>query len=347
MEDHEVSVEQEIANPSHGRPHVLLLGAGASRAALPNGDRHGREVPLLREVADNLKLVDLFPDELKDLSVQDFEAAYSRLFAQGPSEAINKIDSLVREYFSELELPDKPNLYDIMTLSLRDKDAIFTFNWDPFLVQSRIRMARLGLTTSFPKIFFLHGNVRIGFCAKDGVSGLIGQVCSTCKEPFIPSKLLYPVENKDYQSDSFIKREWEAAKHYLKGCFMFTVFGYSAPTTDKEAIELLKEGWGNNEDREMEQTEVINRPGVDQEELRETWDPFIHTHHYDVFESFRESFIAKHPRRSIEAYWNQYWEAKFISNNPVPESFASFDEMADWFKPLVEAEKSWKENAKA
>lgn len=340
MEDHEVSVEQEIANHSHGRPHVLLLGAGASRAALPNGDKHGREVPLLREVADNLKLVDLFPDDLKDMSVQDFEAAYSRLFAQGPSEAISKIDSLVREYFSELELPDEPNLYDIMTLSLRDKDAIFTFNWDPFLIQSRIRMARLGLTTSFPKLFFLHGNVRIGFCAKDGVSGLIGQVCSTCKEPFMPSKLLYPVENKDYQSDSFINREWDAAKHYLKGCFMFTVFGYSAPTTDKEAIELLKEGWGNNEDREMEQTEVINRPGANQEEVRKTWDSFIHSHHYDVFESFHESFIAKHPRRSIEAYWNQYWEAKFISNNSVPESFKDFEEMANWFKPLVDAEKS-------
>ena len=317
-----------------------MLGAGASKAALPNGDRNGRAVPLLRDVAENLKLIDLFPNNLKELAVQDFEAAYSQLFDLDSSDRLNKIDSLVREYFSELELPDEPNLYDVLNLSLRDKDAIFTFNWDPFLMQSRIRLAKLGITTSFPKLFFLHGNVTVGFCEKDNISGLVGRPCSQCHRLFTPSKLLYPVENKDYQSDGFIKREWEAARFYLKGCFMFTAFGYSAPTTDKEAIELLKKGWGDNNDRAMEQTEIINRPGADRDKLRETWDPFIHTHHYDVLESFYDSFIAKHPRRSIEAYWNQYWEAKFISNNPVPQTFASFEDIAKWYKPLVDAEKT-------
>lgn len=336
--DLEVTVEQEINDTSAGRPHVLLLGAGASKAALPNGDKHGRSVPLLRDVAEDLKLGDLFPKNLKDMATQDFEAAYSRLYGKGPSDALSKIDALVRDYFSKLELPDEPNLYDIINMSLRSKDVILTFNWDPFLLQSRIRLARLGLTRSFPQLFFLHGNVTVGFCEKDATSGLAGRPCSRCKQPFVPSKLLYPVENKDYQSDSFIKREWEAARHYLKGCFMFTVFGYSAPTTDKDAIELLKDGWGDNHDREMEQTEIINRPGADKDALRKTWDPFIHTHHYDILESFYESFVAKHPRRSIEAYWNQYWEAKFISNNTVPKSFTSFDELAAWYKPLVDAE---------
>ncbi len=338
FDDHEVTVEQEINDTSAGRPHVLLLGAGASKAALPAGDKHGRPVPLLRDVAEDLNLVDLFPKILKDLAKEDFEAAYSRLHSEGSSEALNKIDILVRGYFSDLELPDTPNLYDIVNMSLRSKDVILTFNWDPFLLQSRIRLAKLGLTTSFPQLFFLHGNVMVGFCEKDATSGLVGRPCSRCNQPFSPSKLLYPVENKDYQSDSFIKREWEAAHHYLKGCLMFTAFGYSAPTTDKEAIELLKDGWGDIEDRAMEQTEVINRPGADKNALRETWDPFIHTHHYDILESFYDSFIAKHPRRSIEAYWNQYWEARFISDNPVPQNFASFDELAAWYKPLTDAE---------
>ena len=103
-------------------------------------------------------------------------------------------------------------------------------------------------------------------------------------------------------------------------------------------ISLPDTPWGDVEDREMEQTEIINRPGADKEKLRDTWDPFIHTHHYDVLESFYDSFIAKHPRRSIEAYWNQYWEAKFISNNTVPANFETFDELAKWYKPLIEAE---------
>jgi hypothetical protein len=71
-----VSVAEEIADTSAGRPHVLLLGAGASRAALPNGDRNGVPVPLLRDVAADLGLAKHFPDELRELALSDFEAAY-------------------------------------------------------------------------------------------------------------------------------------------------------------------------------------------------------------------------------------------------------------------------------
>jgi hypothetical protein len=146
LSEYEVTAEQEIATVLHGKPHVLLLGAGASKAALPNGDKHGRAVPLLRDVAENLTLVDLFPKDLMELAIRDFEAAYSKLFDRGSSDELGKMDSLIRDYFSSLELPDEPNLYDIINLSLRDKDAIFTFNWDTFLVQSQRRLARLGVT---------------------------------------------------------------------------------------------------------------------------------------------------------------------------------------------------------
>jgi len=342
MDDHEVTVEQEIADVSHGKPHVLLMGAGASFAALPNGDKNGKPVPLLRDVAEELGLVAFFPEELKQLATDNFEQAYSKLAESGNDKLLTTINDKVSEYFSDLELPDEPNLYDIINLSLREKDAIFTFNWDPFLMQSRIRLAKMGITTSFPKLFFLHGNVTVGYCEKDETSGLIGRNCSKCGNIFVPSELLFPVEKKDYQSNAFIKREWEAAQFYLKGCFMFTIFGYSAPVTDKEAVELLKKGWGDVNTRDMEQTEVINRPGSDHDALADTWEPFMHTHHYDIFDSFFDSFIAKHPRRSIEAYWNQYWEAKFISNNTVPQSFASFDELAAWFEPLLDVEKAKK-----
>jgi hypothetical protein len=120
---------------------------------------------------------------------------------------------------------------------------------------------------------------------------------------------------------------------------MFTAFGYRAPKTDKEAVDLLKEGWGDISDREMEQTEIVNRPGADRDKLRETWDPFIHTHHYDVLESFYDLFIAKHPRRTLEAYWNQFFEAKFISDNTVPQQFTNFEDMSEWYRPLLQVEK--------
>lgn len=340
MEEHEVTIEQEIADTSHGKPHVLLLGAGASFAALPNGDKYGRPVPLLRDMADTLKLVGHFPKDLKDLAVENFEQAYSRLFEGGAKQELGIINQKVHDYFADLELPDEPNLYDTINLSLRDKDAIFTFNWDPFLMQSRIRLAKLGITTSFPKLFFLHGNVRVGFCVKDGSSGVANMKCSRCGGPFVPSSLLYPVEHKDYQTDPFIKREWDAAQAYLKSCFMFTIFGYSAPVTDKEAVDLLKTGWGEVEHRDMEQTEVINRPEADRDALAITWELFMHTHHYDIFGSYYDSWLANHPRRSIEAYWNQYWESKFVGNNKVPKQFADFEEVAAWYKPLLDAERA-------
>lgn len=336
-QSHEVSVEQEVADTSMGKPHVVLLGAGASKAALPNGDKNGVQVPLLRDVAASLSLSDLFPSDLRARAIDDFEGAYSELAGRG--EAATKIDDAVAAYFTKLELPDEPTIYNVLHLSLRGKDAIFTFNWDPFLIQSRIRLAKLGVVPSFPKLFFLHGNVMVGFCRKDKNSGLIGRTCSHCGEPFEPSQLLFPVEKKNYQDGSLIEREWEAVREYLKHTFMLTVFGYSAPKTDVEAITLLKEGWGEIADRNMEQTEIIGRPGSEEQGLRKKWGPFIHTHHYEVHTEFYDSWLGNHSRRSGEAYWNQYWEAKFIDNNPIPSDCKTLDELASWFEPLFDVER--------
>lgn len=340
-DSHEVSIKEEIENVFMDKPHVLLLGAGASKAALPKGDKNDKSVPILRELATELNIFKYFPDDLIELSKKDFESAYSQLFNRGESNSLDEVNNIVSDYFSDLELPEETNLYDLLHLSLREKDVIATFNWDPFLIQSRIRLCKLGVT-KFPKLFFLHGNVLVGYCSKDKVSGVIGVRCKTCGNFFQSSRLLYPVENKNYQDGDFIQREWEAIRFFLKGCFMLTIFGYNAPKTDLEAIKLLKEGWGDVEDRNMEQIDVINRPGADHDNLRETWNEFIHTYHYDIHDSFYDSFLAKHPRRSGEAYCNQYYEAKFISDNPVPTVITDLRKLVDWFKQLLDIEKNKK-----
>jgi len=43
----DVMVETEIANLQMEGPHVFLLGTGASKAALPNGDKDGRHLALI------------------------------------------------------------------------------------------------------------------------------------------------------------------------------------------------------------------------------------------------------------------------------------------------------------
>lgn len=339
ISDLEVSSQEEIDATLRAAPHVVLLGAGASRAALPDGDLNGRQVPLLREVAADLDLASRFPEDLRDLAESDFEAAYSRLYDRDP-DLTAEVDQAVREYFAQLALPAEPTIYDVLLLSLRDKDAVFTFNWDPFLFQAHLRLQQAGVPgRSLPTVWFLHGNVAVGFCEKHKqVRGNPDSRCWHCGDRLRSSRLLFPVEHKNYQDGSVIEREWAAVQMYLRHAFMFTVFGYSAPVTDIEAKQLLKDAWGAVDDRRMEQTEIINRPGADPEALRSLWSPFIHTHHYEIHESFYDSWIARHPRRTLEAYVNQYLDAKFIEDNPVPSDFRTVGELVAWFEPLFDAE---------
>jgi hypothetical protein len=330
--------EQEVDNPRMGRPHFVLLGAGASKAALPNGDKNGMDLPLLRDVARDLNLAGAFPDDLRELAQTNFEAAYSRLFDRDRVSA-TPIEKAIADYFRRLRLPDEANLYDALLLSLRGKDAIFTFNWDPLLFISRVRLNQFGLTDDLPSIFFLHGNVVGAYCERDGVFGYTNGTCSTCGRPFTPTRLLFPVEHKDYNADPGIQAAWQAARMVLENTYMLTMFGYSAPATDVEAFGLLKEGWGEVAEREMEQTEIIHRPGANTDDLIKRWEPFIHTHHYELHDSFYDSWLGTHPRRSGEAYLSQYIDAKFIEDNPIPQGIAALTDLVAWFEPLIEAER--------
>ena len=93
-------------------------------------------------------------------------------------------------------------------------------------------------------------------------------------------------------------------------------------------------------DRAMEQIEVIGRPGGDPVELREKWDPFIHSHHHDILDDFFSSWMAAHPRRTGEAYASQFLDAHFITENHIPRGVGTLDELIAWFEPLFEVERA-------
>jgi len=120
----------ERDNTSFGAPHIILLGAGASKAAFPNGDLNGKEVPLTKDIPRVCNLIELDP-QLKD--IEDFESYFSDL--KDPA-LRNELEHRIREYFSSLLLPEEATLYDYLALSFRAKDIIATFNWDPFLYQA-------------------------------------------------------------------------------------------------------------------------------------------------------------------------------------------------------------------
>ncbi len=329
----EVSVEDEIEQIEMGGRHVVVLGAGASRAAFPSGEANGFALPLMADFVDIVPVQDLLAAAGVDCASRDFEEIYAELDAREDlSRWRHDLESAVFEYFASLRLPDEPTLYDHLVLSLRKKDVIATFNWDPFLIQA-IRRNSI-IRECHPYVAFLHGNVLAGYCQTDGVHGVRG-ACS-CGKPFEPSRLLHPVADKSYAEDPSISDDWRVVQESLRSAFMVTIFGYAAPKADAAAMRLLDEAWGAAQERSMEQFEIIDvRP---EKELLPTWKRFIHTHHYEVHQSPYDSWLFNHPRRSGEAYINQYINARFIEAHPLPIE-ADFSELWEWFAPLIERER--------
>ncbi len=320
---------EEIATIRIKKPHVVLLGAGASKAALPNGDANGKQLPLMNNFVDVLQLSEFLESAKIVYEGRNFEDVFTELHSiDSNKEICNELEMVIYNYFSDLYLPDEPTIYDYLILGLREKDLIATFNWDPFLVQAAIRNSKVA---DPPQLLFLHGNVKVGFCLKHRQIGRKGNLCSKCRKPLIPTKLLYPIKEKNYDKDQVLASQWEMLRYAMKHTFQFTVFGYSAPKTDISAIELLKLGWGSSDKRIMELTEIVDIQPEDA--LAETWQDFLYSHHYRVHDSFLGSSIANHPRRTGEAYWAQCVEGKFIEENKVPLNI-SLPELQNWFKEL-------------
>ena len=331
----EKTASDEITEVSMGRPHVVLFGAGASRAAFPHGERSGRLLPVIADFLDIVPVGALLSTADTQAQGSNFEDIYSKLASDPASAKVRAaLEAAVLDYFASLALPDKPTLYDHLILSLRPNDFIATFNWDPFLIQAARRNGRVG---GCPRILFLHGNVLDAYCENDQVHGVRGASCSRCEQLFEPVGLLYPIREKNYERHPAIRSAWQAVRWAFENAFMVTIFGYGAPQSDHGAIDLLQDAWGGWKKRNMEQFEIIDIKK--EQELLDSWQPFIHTHHYQVHTDFYESWIANHPRRTGEAYWNQYMEVAFIENNRVPQT-ESFEELWSWYKPLIEAEHS-------
>jgi hypothetical protein len=328
----ESTIEEEVEDVSMKRPHVVVLGAGASRAACPNGDKNGNKLPLMMDFSSIVGL----DEQLRKWNINsnvNFEDLFSDLYESGKKEKVETLEDRIQNYFKKLELPDTPTIYDHLVLSLREKDVIATFNWDPFLIQSYVRNRRAGLV--LPHLLFLHGNVQVGYCLKDKITGVVGMLCPRCHLKLKPSSLLYPIKKKNYAQDDYIAGQWMDLKSAFENAYIITFFGYSGPKTDQEAIALMEQGWGSKDERNLEQTTFITLQR--KKEILDNWEPFIHTHHYDIHRNFYDSWIAKHPRRTCEALWRVLMDNKFIPNNPIPKN-KKFLELWDWYSQFIEPE---------
>ncbi|ODM52281.1 hypothetical protein BFF93_15355 [Elizabethkingia meningoseptica] len=344
-----MTTQDEIEKVHGSGTHVLLLGAGASFAStLKNPEKNEKKLPLMWNIVDIVGLngiVDHLPDDYKALK-QDFEKLYSKISNEGrfPDEK-EVIELEVYKYFEQLDLPNEPTIYDYMILALRSrKDVIATFNWDPFLYKAYVRNGKF---TKSPGILFLHGCVSLGFDKSNGTIGPAGMYSKKTEQLFEPTQLLYPVDKKDYNTDPYIKGQWDSLADRLEIAERVTVFGYSAPISDVEAIDLLSEAWGNVEDRAMEEFELIDIRSED--DVRNAWNRFIHTHHYHYCTDYFKSSLALHPRRTVESY--RHWAMPlspgemFQEGNKIPDSFQTLEELWEWHLPLIKAEEEFYNNA--
>ena len=205
-----VSVEELINDTRIGIPHVVILGAGASRQAFPSGDINGYKLPTMLDLVETVGLYSILDSYGIDYKDKNFEEIYSVLYEDSCYDSlIDEIHTAIYQYFSKLTLPQLPTLYDHLVLSLRSKDVIATFNWDPLLYYACWRNCQ---RVKLPHIVYLHGNVAVGYCEKDNQTGWIGASCSKCGDKYKPSRLLYPIKQKDYLRDDFLKVEWETLK---------------------------------------------------------------------------------------------------------------------------------------
>lgn len=328
-----------------GGGHVVILGAGASIAStFRNPEMNSKKLPSMDNFIDIVGLSDIIKKIPKHLLAKNFEELYSNLHNDNPnSDEILEIQSRVYDYFEDMKLPDEPTIYDYLVLSLRPKDLIATFNWDPFLYQAFARNNHIG---DLPYMAFLHGTVALGYSTDDKRSGPAGYYSKESKNYYEPTKLLFPIGQKNYYENEFIKNEWDNLKYWLNSdsTKRVTIFGYGAPQSDIEAVSILNDAWGTKNKRNMEQFEIID---IRKEDIvRESWDNFIHSHHYDYSTDYFQSSLAYNPRRTSESYFQHYSprspSAAFSESNPVPKDFKTLNELWDWHKPLIEAENIWK-----
>ena len=208
-------------------PHVVILGAGASKAAFPDGDRNGRHLPLIDDLAPiagkpwNNLIESCHPP------VDGFEAQFSWLRRRAHvRDALCEVERNIVEYFRDLELPDEPTIYDYLVLGLRPKDIIATFNWDPLLLATHRRNRHVA---ALPDVRFLHGCVSFFTCTGHDVLGSANEACPECGRPLGVTGLFFPEAEKNYANEPAIDREWQSVDERLRRAFHLTIFGYSGP----------------------------------------------------------------------------------------------------------------------
>jgi hypothetical protein len=202
FEEYESSEPDDLENKVHqfekyykSRPHVVLLGAGASVATILNGDKNGKKISAMKGFIDKLGMQSIISSINLKTTSDNLEDIYMEMYERGDCEPQRiQLEDAIEKYFCDFELPDVPTIYDFLLLSLTNKDLVATFNWDPLLVEAYGRCSRI--TDNLPQMAFLHGNIAVATCEEDMVLGSPYAVCSKCGRMLKKSTIAVPNKRK-------------------------------------------------------------------------------------------------------------------------------------------------------
>ncbi len=334
---HEKSMRQnegDIVELIRRRPHLFILGAGATKATIPNGDKYGRQSPVMENFLREIGIESLLNGVKLRTKSHNIEAIYSELVTKPEyTDIVTKIEEGIVTHYRQMQIPDAPTLYDYLILSLRKKDCIATFNWDPLLIQAYNRVNKI--THDLPEMLFLHSSVAVGICEDCRLyEPYRNRYCSLCGKPLISPRLLYPVENKDYSQNIYIQDAWNTLQNYLETACIVTIWGYSAPKSDKEAKKIMLKAFSSDY-RPLDQIEVIDI--ADEDKLYETWQPFAKdtNYHLNIHKSLMDTYIGEFPRRSVEGYVKRNIEGWWGGSTLVMKGCNTFEELAKLVEPLL------------
>jgi hypothetical protein len=305
-------------------PHVVILGAGASYAATPQAELHGRQLPLMAHLPETLELRSVLDSKEYSAAKADFEGYYDSLIRDGRAELSSIIEDRLVLYFNSIQISNKVTLYDRLVLALRRKDVIATFNWDPLLPYAYRRSGHL---KALPALLFLHGNIRLGVCRKDHQLGWNDDRCNKCSEELEPAKLLYPVSTKDYTSDIYLSEQWSHLDWFLSNAYFVTIVGYSAPKTDVDARSRMADKLFSNTLRGLLQVEIVD-PKAD-ELIKENLGSVVKGTHYGGCFPMTSSWLFVHPRLSCEALFEATMMMKPIVSYSQPDT-EDLSELQGW-----------------
>ena len=97
------------------RPHLVIIGAGATIDTIPNGDKNGKCSSVMAGFIETLGFTDIIKRANLNIESDNLEDVYSALAEHQSCNSIRlDIENTILNYFNALELPDSITKYSLI-----------------------------------------------------------------------------------------------------------------------------------------------------------------------------------------------------------------------------------------